>query len=437
MKKIYTTLALAAAICVSAYAEKPVQMMGEAGLLQLTDLTAAGVVESPAKAPARAASINSFTGYFTAEYEWPFSSSDPGTTVSVQAIDDTQVAMTFHPWGDYSNVDISPVIAKVDLAAGTITINTQANQNLGTYEDSTGKVSGVNWTAIHLSSDGAGGTVQTPMTEIVGTLNADGSIQFGGVDDMCGFAVAGGGYLGMFRNLKLVAPDYFQFNESEWESAGTASYQEFIINPLLNNPIPAVDVPLMKSTKEDGLYLLKNPYTAGSWAQVNERTNTDGYIVFSIATPSCVWLRPLTPGGFWMDMGDGTTPEIEEFYFYNLEGDYVVNEEADPEEVGEVLRDEDYDVSYYDEKAHKCYIYNVLFGNTSNPAAGYTWVAYKDLTMEITLPAGIDAVEGIINDADNAAPRYFNLQGLEIANPAAGELVIVKQGNKTTKTIVK
>ena len=81
-----------------------------------------------------------------------------------------------------------------------------------------------------------------------------------------------------------------------------------------------------------------------------------------------------------------------------------------------------------------------------NPSDGYLtpsqWLAQggKPIPMEtqIILPAAaLAGVEGVINDTENAAKRYFNLQGLEIANPAAGELVIVKQGNKTTKTIVK
>ena len=49
------------------------------------------------------------------------------------------------------------------------------------------------------------------------------------------------------------------------------------------------------------------------------------------------------------------------------------------------------------------------------------------------IPAvGIDA---IVND--NAPVRYFNLQGVEVANPAKGELVIKTQGGKAVKTIVR
>lgn len=46
-------------------------------------------------------------------------------------------------------------------------------------------------------------------------------------------------------------------------------------------------------------------------------------------------------------------------------------------------------------------------------------------------------VEGIIADTENAAEVYYNLQGVEISNPAAGSVVIVRKGNKAYKQLVK
>lgn len=41
-------------------------------------------------------------------------------------------------------------------------------------------------------------------------------------------------------------------------------------------------------------------------------------------------------------------------------------------------------------------------------------------------------------EAESAATaRYFNLQGIEVANPAPGHLYIIKQGNETKKQILK
>ena len=61
-------------------------------------------------------------------------------------------------------------------------------------------------------------------------------------------------------------------------------------------------------------------------------------------------------------------------------------------------------------------------------------------TTTIKLPASYvrpSAVNGIEIDNSNAPVRYFNLQGVEVANPAAGELVIKVQGSKASKLIMK
>lgn len=431
MRKFYSTLALAACVCVSATAAEKTIARSLNSVQQLDGVEFV-MQDSPMKsAPQKAASLNSFVGFFSCEYEWPFSSQDPGTTLTVSVVDENQVALYFHPWSDYSNVNISPVLATVDLNAGTITINSAANSNLGTADFSDGTEQ-ICWRAQDITQTG-----KVPKDQIVGTLNSDGTIEFGGINEICGFGIIGSdnSWLGAFRGLKFVAPPYFNYVESEWESAGTASYEEYVVNPVLNAnyKVGKVDVALEKNKTEEGLYLLRKPYSVGGWANVNENPESDGFIVFNIATPECVWLRPYTPAGLWMDQGEEGAPSIEDFYMYNLEGDYVFNVEADPEEVAEVFEEEGTECSTYDAATGVVSVKNVLFGITSNPGASYTWVSYKDLTMTIGMQAG--AVEGIINDADTAAKRYFNLQGVEIANPAEGELVIVKQGSKASKVI--
>ena len=48
--------------------------------------------------------------------------------------------------------------------------------------------------------------------------------------------------------------------------------------------------------------------------------------------------------------------------------------------------------------------------------------------------SGVDAIG--VDNAD-APVEYFNLLGVRVANPAAGELVIKRQGETVTKTIVR
>ena len=104
----------------------------------------------------------------------------------------------------------------------------------------------------------------------------------------------------------------------------------------------------------------------------------------------------------------------------------------------------DMELSTYDEDTRVVDIKNVWFGITNNPTAKYGFAEGKDsqgnyiwkaLGYEITLP-DMSGVDEIAVDA-NAPVKYFNLQGVEIANPEAGAIVIKTQGGKATKMIVK
>lgn len=57
-------------------------------------------------------------------------------------------------------------------------------------------------------------------------------------------------------------------------------------------------------------------------------------------------------------------------------------------------------------------------------------------TMTITYDKST-GVNDILTDDSNAPAEYYNLQGVRVANPAAGNLYIVRQGNKVSKTIVR
>ena len=72
-----------------------------------------------------------------------------------------------------------------------------------------------------------------------------------------------------------------------------------------------------------------------------------------------------------------------------------------------------------------------------------------DITVVVTIYKGepslyvtkyeLSSSTGIadINADDNAAVEYFNLQGVRIAQPEAGQIVIRRQGNKVSKVLVK
>ena len=59
--------------------------------------------------------------------------------------------------------------------------------------------------------------------------------------------------------------------------------------------------------------------------------------------------------------------------------------------------------------------------------------------LEITVPASATptAIEDILGEDENAPVEYYNLQGVRISEPAAGQVVIRRQGSKVAKIIVR
>ncbi len=54
----------------------------------------------------------------------------------------------------------------------------------------------------------------------------------------------------------------------------------------------------------------------------------------------------------------------------------------------------------------------------------------------LELPTDDSGVADVVID-ENAPVEYYNLQGVRIASPAQGELVIIRQGSKATKSIIR
>lgn len=60
---------------------------------------------------------------------------------------------------------------------------------------------------------------------------------------------------------------------------------------------------------------------------------------------------------------------------------------------------------------------------------------WSDLVDVRTAEAAISTIAP--DNSDSATPVYYNLQGVRIANPVAGQIVIERRGEKSTKTIIK
>lgn len=243
---------------------------------------------------------------------------------------------------------------------------------------------------------------------------------------------------GALEDLFPEAPA-FTYNSSEWSYAGKSSFTDGWFGVLSNaGSFPAYEVDTYVNNADGNIFMLKNPYGAGSpYASINTYKE-DGFLILDITNPDCVLVRPNVNAGFVAEEYMGvvsnialTTAESDQYYMQGSSYEDIIEE-------GETFGDEIANInSSRLVSLPTCRLqmipdfnfpnYWIVGGGDNNPRPMVSKIQLAD-------PTG---VEGVINDTENAPKRFFNLQGLEIANPEAGELVIVKQGNKTTKTIVK
>lgn len=86
--------------------------------------------------------------------------------------------------------------------------------------------------------------------------------------------------------------------------------------------------------------------------------------------------------------------------------------------------------------------WNAFYYEFGSGEAYYFWpMTNTKIVLDLDLDTVVEAgVEGIAADAEfdvNAPAEYFNLQGIRVATPEAGQLLIKRQGNKATKVVIR
>lgn len=231
----------------------------------------------------------------------------------------------------------------------------------------------------------------------------------------------------------------------EWRNVGQSSFKDGLLYHFFQNANADIETTGIPTYRQGNFVALEDPYNRGQWAQVNDRAalgiNEPGYFVFNIEYPECVWMRPVTGSGFWMEDEEGGW----EVYPFNEEGAKVMFEDYTPEEVYDEYMAVEVECSHYDAATNTVQLENIWFGDNMGPLTRYGFLesgsvqdgtaVWYPLYLTITVP-DMNGVNEIGMDS-NAPVRYFNLQGVEVMNPAKGQVVIKSQGNKSSKFIVK
>lgn len=251
------------------------------------------------------------------------------------------------------------------------------------------------------------------------------------------------GYLDAFDVVSLAkkAPE----DENAWTSLGNATFMDGWVLPAFGidqtDPANQYEVELQQNSDNKNIYRLVDPYHGNSpAASYNESTKT-GYIQFDVTDPDHVIFEAVEAGFANTQLG------VTKFYctnmlaslmdMYNASADAII---ADFGDIAPFTTFKDGVVSLGNTIGNENKpIYDACFGIQGEKYAGYSWVDTNDnpddMTAKIIFPeTGIDNV--IAGEAD-APVKYFNLQGIEVAKPAAGQVVIRKQGNNATKFMAR
>ena len=251
------------------------------------------------------------------------------------------------------------------------------------------------------------------------------------------------GYLGIYDIEGMEPYEEIVIDPNEgWTTVGTATLEDAWITASYfwdddteispaEAPISAV---LQQNDEVETLYRLVNPYYDPNWLLIDTNQSTkDGYIVFDIADPDHVVVKAGYPAGYKNSQG--------EFYVFGMLGWQINNygsrwDESFLPDVIEFMEEKGQPFDTYADDVVT--VNKSVFDVSPKCSKAYSWngVEYEVSTITMEIDSDINGIS-VVEADENAPVEYFNLQGVRVDNPAAGQVVIKRQGTKATKTIVR
>ncbi len=482
MKKLYTTLALAAAVALSASAadvkalkfEKNVQTISNEISVEEFAAPIARKV-APAVMKAQPTSVEDILGYYEIAYVDLYKDGNDFSLGAIKILKGSG-ANEVNLYGFGNSKDDNPIVGVFNAAAGTLSI--------ASYQPvfTTASLGQIYWQHVIVAEVNGQKNFAISKDPLVLTFDDKGNFVvpfqngwpegcFLGAKDSPNFE---GYWAGMIaESRKMTAPA-----AEGWSDAGNATLSDPWFLPgvgaifFTTAPnFPAYDVKLQRNQANPNLYRLYDPY-----ANINEYLNGDtpttsedyfpfnesvlaGCIEFDVTDPTCVLFTPQVYSGLSSDDLFG----MDMFYMTNGAGDFVLTESEYTEGMSTaekielwktVLQEggEQDNISTYVKEANTVIIKDAQFyasGQTTYPNWTTLLTFLKEnnpdvwgtIQLPVVMqgaivmpdPAGID---NIITDNTNKTLEYFNLQGVRVENPSNG-IYIRRQGNDVQKVYVR
>lgn len=233
------------------------------------------------------------------------------------------------------------------------------------------------------------------------------------------------------------ATAYYDVNiddAASWQDLGTARYTDDILNSVYKNyATDEYDVAIQVSSSKPGYYRVVNPYTDNYplKAKNYHEGNHKHFMYIDASDPDRVVIETSAIG---VDLGYGAMHVSSLGHLYREDG--YTDEQIDAMATAE--GEDKVDAWGKLDKETKTITFPVdalrtqEFGDN-----GTMYIANQNGKFKLVL-SELEGVSSISADSDAETPTvYYNLQGVRVDNPAAGQLVIRKQGAKATKILVR
>lgn len=222
---------------------------------------------------------------------------------------------------------------------------------------------------------------------------------------------------------------YIDENPDNWTDCGMAKFTDGMLQDFISNiPSQTTECMLQQSKNNPGRYRLVNPYSGlKEYAALNKgHEGHNHYITINAEDPEIIYFEESLIG---MESARYGLMRISSATYYYTHGGATL-EECKEMEYGALI--EDGVMTFPTEES-------LLFSMTGYDGGDWLITDSECLT-KIELPEGFSFTAGIGNvtaDSEDAPAEYYDLRGIRVSTPRAGELYIVRSGSKVTKAIVR
>ncbi|MBD5229288.1 MAG: hypothetical protein HDS69_04540 [Bacteroidales bacterium] len=208
-----------------------------------------------------------------------------------------------------------------------------------------------------------------------------------------------------------------------WSETIEATMKETFISPMFTATQAIAGTPYtvnVKVNKEEGLIKVIDPLKLAYSTFGFQGTSPDMVIEFADPANAVIGL---TSTGINGGSEDGV------YYYASLSSNFDDPSECPAENRITVTEEgENTTVSFP--------LRSMIFIASTSGSAYYTCTTAPS-SITFKTPSDSNGIEGVAIDNNDAPVEYFNLQGVRVENPAAGQLLIKRQGSEVSKTVIR